>query len=89
MEIDQKTSKATFRKNVVAVETDRTLKADLMEVYFDPTTNKIKEAICTGNVQIIQGGNTTHSEKAVYNGSDQTLTLIGRPKLIMVTGVKG
>jgi len=85
MKIDQKANKATFEKNVVAVETDRTLKADLMEVFFDPTTNKIKEAVCTGNVVIIQGGNTTHSEKAVYNGTDQTLTLIGRPKLILET----
>lgn len=89
MEIDQKKSKATFTKNVVAVETDRTLKADLMEVYFDPVTNKIKEAVCTGNVEILQGGNTTYSDKAVYNGADQTLTLVGRPKLIMVTGDKG
>ncbi len=89
MEINQLTNKATFSKNVVAVETDRTLKADLMEVFFDPATNKIKEAICTGHVEMIQGGNTTHSEKAVYNGTDQTLTLLGRPKLIMVTGDKG
>ncbi len=89
MEIDQKKNKATFTKNVVAVETDRTLKADLMEVFFDPVTNKIKEAVCTGHVQILQGGNITYSDKAVYNGTDQTLTLVGRPKLIMVTGDKG
>ncbi len=89
MEIDQKKSKATFNNNVVAIETDRTLKADLMEVFFDPITNKIKEAVCTGHVQVIQGGNITNSEKAVYNGMDQTLTLIGRPKLIMVATDKG
>jgi len=83
MEIDQKKSRATFSKNVVAIEADRTLKADLMEVFFDPVTNRIKEAVCTGNVQILQGGNVTHSDKAVYNATDQTLTLVGRPKLIM------
>ncbi len=89
MQIDQKNNKATFSKNVVAVETDRTLKADLMEVFFDSQTNKIKEAVCTGNVEIIQGGNITKSQKAVYNGADQTLTLVGQPKLIMVTEDKG
>lgn len=89
MKIDQKANKATFEKNVVAVDMDRTLKADLMEVFFDPVTNKIKEAICTGNVVIIQGGNTTHSEKAIYNGLDQTLTLVGRPKLILETQGEG
>ncbi len=88
MEIDQKKNKATFSKNVVAVQTDRTLKADLMEVFFDPVTNKIKQAVCTGHVQMIQAGNITNSEKAVYNGTDETLTLLGRPQLIMVTGDK-
>ncbi|MCB9758141.1 MAG: hypothetical protein H6753_06975, partial [Candidatus Omnitrophica bacterium] len=43
----------------------------------------------TGHVQMIQGGNVTNSEKAVYNGADQTLTLVGQPKLIMMTGDKG
>ena len=89
MEIDQKKNKATFTINVVAVETDRTLKTDLMEVFFDPDTHQIKEAICTGNVEMVQAGNVTHSQKAVYNGTDETLTLLGRPKLIMVTGDKG
>jgi LPS export ABC transporter protein LptC len=89
MMIDQLKNKATFNKNVVAIESGRTLKADLMEVYFDPVTNKIKEAVCTGHVQMIQGGNVTNSEKAVYNGANQTLTLLGQPKLIMMTGDKG
>lgn len=89
MTIDQRNHKATFNRNVVAVEAGRTLKADLMEVYFDPVTNKIKEAVCTGHVQMIQGGNVTNSEKAVYNGADQTLTLVGQPKLIMMTGDQG
>ncbi len=88
MQIDQKNNKATFSKNVVAVESDRTLKADLMEVFFDPVTNKIKEAICTGNVSMVQGANVTNSQKAVYNAVDQTLTLSGRPKLIMIEGAK-
>lgn len=89
MEVDQKINKATFNINVVAIETDRTLKADIMEVFFDPDTNQIKQAICTGHVHIIQGGNMTNSDKAVFNGDDRTLTLTGRPKLIMVTGGKG
>lgn len=84
MEVDHKNSKATFNKNVVAVETDRILKADIMEIFFDPQSNQIKEAVCTGHVEIIQGGNTTHSDKAVYSGADQKLTLTGRPRLIML-----
>lgn len=89
MELDQKNNKATFSKNVVAVQGDRTIKSDLMEVYFDPEAKTIKEAVCTGHVKSIQGGNSTDSEKAVYNGADQKLTLIGKPKLIMVTGGEG
>ncbi len=89
VEIDQKFNKAIFNKNVVAVQNDRTLKADLVEVYFDPETKQIKQMICTGHVLIIQGGNSSLSDKAVYNADDQKLILTGRPKLIMVTQGSG
>ena len=85
MEIDQAKSQAIFHDNVVAIQTDRELRADQMEVYFDPKTNQIEEMICLGNVSIKQGENTTHSEKAVYRAQDQKLTLSGKPKLILFT----
>jgi len=85
MEIDQKKNMAVFQDNVVAIQDDRTLKADRMEVYFDPETHKIQETVCIGNVSILQGDNVTYSDRAVYMAATQKLTLSGSPKLIMIT----
>jgi len=85
MIIDQMESFATFEDNVVAVQTDRTLKADRMEIYFDQEMSGIKRMVCIGNVEIEQGENRSYAEKAVYNAGDKKLTLSGRPKLILLT----
>ena len=89
LEIDQAKQMATFNNNVVAIQEGRELKADKIEMYFDAKTNQIQEMICTGNVAIIQGQNTTYSEQAVYKAGEQKLILSGRPKLILFTGGKG
>ena len=85
LEMEYQNEKATFNKNVVAVDGDRKLIADKIEAFFDTTTKQIKEMICTGNVFIYQGENVSHSDKAVYNAVDKKLTLLGSPKLIMQT----
>ncbi|MFA5088478.1 MAG: LPS export ABC transporter periplasmic protein LptC [Candidatus Omnitrophota bacterium] len=89
LEIDQIGNKAIFSDNVLAVQVGRELKADKLELFFDPQTKKIKEMICTGNVVVTQGENQSYSEKAVYNGETQKLVLYGRPKLILVTEGEG
>jgi len=85
MEMDQNLNKAVFTDNVVAVQEGRTLKADKMEMFFDPESQEIRKVICTGHVEIQQGDNTSYSSRAVYDGKTGKLTLTGRPKLIMVT----
>lgn len=89
MEIDQKKNMAVFNENALAVQTDRTLKADKLEIHFNPQTQKIQQMICLGNVVIVQAGNSTHSDKAVYDADTQKMTLYGRPKLILVTEGQG
>jgi len=84
MEIDQKVNMAVFHDNVVAVQKDRTLKADKMDVTFNPETKQIEKVICIGNVEIIQKGNATYAQKAVYDAREQTFVLTGQPKLILV-----
>ena len=83
MTINQLENKAVFEDNVVAVQTDRTLKADRLEVYFTENMEDIKEIICIGNVEIQQGENQSFAEKAIYNATEQKLVLMGRPKLRM------
>lgn len=86
MVLDQLLLKARFEVNVTAEQDDQTLKADVIEIYFKEGMKDIKEMICLGNVEIIQGENKTYAEKATYNAEDQKLTLSGRPKLILETG---
>jgi len=85
MIIDQLLSKARFEVNVVAVQDDQILRADVMEIYFDESMSNLKKMVCVGNVEIIQGENRTYADKAVYNAVDQKLILSGRPKLIFQT----
>jgi LPS export ABC transporter protein LptC/lipopolysaccharide transport protein LptA len=87
--IDQAQGKATFEDNVVAIQGDRTLKADVMEIFFNEDMSTISSMICLGNVQIMQGENKTFAEKAVYNAQTKKLTLSGRPKLILQTEGEG
>ncbi|MFH1359893.1 MAG: LPS export ABC transporter periplasmic protein LptC [Candidatus Omnitrophota bacterium] len=82
LEINYEEQNAIFNNNVVAVDGDRRLLADKMEVFFDSQSNKITEMICTGNVKIFQGDNASYSEKAVYKAEHQRVILSGRPKLI-------
>ncbi len=89
LEVDQAKSKAVLQNNVVAVQGNRELKADRMELYFDEETNQIKELICLGHVMIKMGENTSYSEKAVYTAKDQKLVLSGQPKLILMTEGEG
>ncbi len=86
LEIDQIKNKATFNDNVVAIQVGRELKADKMEVFFDPETKKIKQVICSGHVIVTQGENRSYSDEATYSADTQKLILSGRPKLIMITG---
>lgn len=85
MEIDQAKNHAVFNKNVVAVQIGRELKADRMEIYFDPAGKQLKEIISIGNVVITQGDNKTFADKAIYNALEKKMTLSGRPKLILKT----
>ncbi|MFA5059816.1 MAG: LPS export ABC transporter periplasmic protein LptC [Candidatus Omnitrophota bacterium] len=89
LEIEYESQKAVFNNNVVAIDAGRKLMADKIELFFDNVSRQIKEMICTGNVSIIQGENTTYSEKAIYNAQQQKLTLVGQPKLILFTEGEG
>lgn len=88
MEVDQMSMRAIFRDNVVAVElaSGRRMKADMMEIYFDKESRKIREIICVGNVELHQGINVTYSERLVYKADQQRVVLSGKPKLLIDTG---
>ncbi len=85
LEIDQKKAVAVFNNNVVAIQDQQQLKADKIEVFFDPDMKSIKKMICSGNVEIIEKENKTFAEQAIYDAITKKITLSGRPKLILQT----
>ncbi|MCX5681517.1 MAG: LPS export ABC transporter periplasmic protein LptC [Candidatus Omnitrophica bacterium] len=89
MEVDYKGQSAVFHDHVVAFQAGRNLTADQMELFFDAAKKQIKTIICTGNVVIVQGQNTSSSDKAIYDASEQKIKLYGHPKLLMYMGDKG
>jgi LPS export ABC transporter protein LptC/lipopolysaccharide transport protein LptA len=89
MVIDQIRGIATFEKNVRAEQENRVLTGDRVEVHYDGAMNQVREIICIGNVEIIQGENRTSADRAVYNAATQRISLFGRPKLILVTEGEG
>ena len=88
MQMNDVTMYAVFNIHVIAIEpsTGRELHCDKMEIWFDQATKKIKKAICTGHAKAIQGPDISFADQMVYNGVTQVLTMIGRPKIIFVTG---
>ena len=89
MEVDYVGQTAVFNDNVVALQGDRKIMADKMEIFFDSDKKQIKQMICTGNVLIVQGQNTSFSDKAVYFAGEQKVKLYGRPKLLLYMDDKG
>ena len=68
------------------MSTGRKLKADRMEVTFDQDSRKIKQILCTGNVEVHQGMNITYSDSLTYKADEQRMILTGKPKLIIDPG---
>jgi LPS export ABC transporter protein LptC len=89
MEVDYKGQTAVFHDNVIADQIGRKLMADKMELSFNPESKQINKMICTGNVSITQGQNTSFSEQAIYEGVTQKITLTGKPKLLLYMDDKG
>ena len=83
MEVDYQGQTAVFHDNVIALQGDRKLMADRMDLFFDSEKKQIKQMVCTGNVLIVQGENTSFSDKAVYEADSKKIKLYGRPKLLL------
>ena len=83
LDIDYQNQTAVFNNNVKANDGESELYADKMTGYFDKDTKKIIKIIAEGNVKIIRGKDTSYSDKAIYDAQNQTISLVGRPKLII------
>jgi LPS export ABC transporter protein LptC/lipopolysaccharide transport protein LptA len=87
MQMDQAKMYAVFTIHVVAVEasTGRELHSDKMEIWMNQATKKIKKAICTGHVKVVQGPDVSYADQMTYDGDTELLTMTGRPKIVFDT----
>ncbi|MBU1062181.1 MAG: LPS export ABC transporter periplasmic protein LptC [Candidatus Omnitrophica bacterium] len=83
LELNYKKNKATFLNNV-RVENIRTdILADRIDVYFRPTTRRVKCVVARGNVRILNNESVTYSDKAIYLVDEDRVILPKNPKLII------
>ena len=80
---DYEDNVAYFNKNVTVVTEDGTIIADIITVYLNPETKKLKEIVAEGSVKILKEGNTIYSQKATYIEAQKKIILTGKPKIVI------
>lgn len=83
LNVDYEKQIAIFSDNVKVVHSQGEMYADKMTVSFDAKGKTIDRVDCEGDVKIVNGENTTYSEKAVYTAKDKKVVLTGRPRLVI------
>ncbi len=77
VEASQRQNIVTFKGNVVAKQEDITLYANMIVVYYNPDTKKLKEIQAIGNVKIVQLDRRATSNKAIFQQEENKVTLDG------------
>ena len=88
LEINYKKNRARFLNNVEVNDREGNIFADRIDLYFNPTTRRIRCVVARGNVRIVNGENITYSEKAIYLVSEGRVILPKRPKLVIQNEAK-
>ena len=86
MKIYYNENKMFFYRNVKAVDQRGTLKAKRMDVFFEPTQKKVTQIIANGEVEILRGTDTTHSQRAIYTVATGSIRLEGNPDITVHKG---
>jgi len=77
VEADQKKNMVIFKGNVIAKQEDVTVYTNVLTVYYDGETKKIKEIVATGNVKIVQLERRATSQKATFYQDENKIVLEG------------
>ncbi len=86
MKIYYNENKMIFYRNVKAVDQRGTLIAKRMDVLFEPGQQKVNQIIASGDVEIIRGTDTTHSQRAIYTVATGSIRLEGNPDITVHKG---
>jgi lipopolysaccharide export system protein LptA len=77
VEGNQKQSIVTFMGNVVAKQEDATLYANILVIYYNPDTKKLKEIVATGNVKVVQLDRRATGQKVTFYQDENKVVLEG------------
>jgi lipopolysaccharide export system protein LptA len=77
VEGNQKQNTVSFKGNVIAKQEDITIQTDLMVVFYDPETKKLKEITADGNVRVVQSDRRATSKKATFYQNENKVVLDG------------
>ncbi len=83
LEINYKKNKATFSNNVEVYDAEGSIFADRIDIYFGKDTRRVRVVMARGNVKIVNEGNVTYSEEAIYLVEQGRVVLPKRPKLVI------
>ena len=79
MEVDQKQSTITYKGRVVTVQSEMTMRSEILTAYYDPEMKQMKQIVAEGKVNATQGERVATGEKAVFDDKEKTVTLTGNP----------
>ncbi len=78
-----KENRMIFYRKVKITDERGVLTSNRMDVLFDPEAKKVKQIIAVGNVVIVRGTDTTHSERAIYTVATGSIRLEGNPEITL------
>jgi len=76
-----KDNRMIFYRNVKVVDERGVLKANRMDVFFDPDQKKVTQIIAVGNVVIQRGEDVSRSQRATYTVATGAVRLEGNPEI--------
>lgn len=78
---DSAADSVTFEGNVVAIQADVTLYADLLRAEYSQATRTVDKITAEGNVRVVQAGREARAARAVFYNQEQRIVLTGGAEL--------
>ncbi len=77
MELRRKENLIVYRGNVLAERGDVKIRSDVLSARYDPGDGSLKTVVAEGKVRVSQGAREMTGDKAVFDDSNETITVSG------------
>ena len=77
MELQRKTNTIIYKGNVLVVRDDIKIASDVLFARYDPKGGGLKSVVAEGTVRVRHGGREMTGDKAVFDGSEEIITVSG------------